>query len=71
MPNDLDPIDGTIQISIRIANTAFDIICDGNAYNPTVIEDMTSKLSTIMRVALTSAKDHGYNWPDLELEDDD
>lgn len=65
------PIDGSIQISARLANTAFDIIVEGNAYNPTVITDMTTKLAAMMRVAFTTAQEHGYMFPDTDIEDDD
>lgn len=62
---------GSIQISIRFADTAFDIIIEGNAYNPTVIDDMTNRMRELMRVGFTTAIDNGWTFPGTNIDDDD
>jgi len=68
-------INGSIQLSIRFADTAFDIIIEGDAYNPTVVDDMTNRMRELMRVGLTTAIDHGWTFPndddDTDSEDND
>lgn len=62
---------GSIQLSVRIADTAFDIIIEGNAYNPTVVDDMTHRIRELMRVGFATAIDNGWTFPDTDDDDDD
>lgn len=63
---------GSIQLSVRIKDTAFDIIIEGNAYNPTVVDDLTNRMRELMRVGFSTAIDNGYNFePVDDLDDDD
>ena len=67
------PIIGSIQLSVRMKDAAFDIIIEGNAYNPTVIDDMTNRMRELMRVGFTTAIDNGwtFNQPDDTDDQDD
>lgn len=66
------PIIGSIQLSVRMKDAAFDIIIEGNAYNPTVIDDMTNRMRELMRVGFTTAIDNGWTFADTDdLDDDD
>lgn len=62
-----DPDTPTIQLSVRIADTAFDIILEGNNYNPTVIDDAIAKMRDLIGVSLPQVITHGYGFP---LHDD-
>lgn len=71
MHQDPTTIYGSIQLSVRIKDTAFDIIIDGNAYNPTIVDDLTNRMQTLMRVGFTTAIDNGYQFESLDDEDFD
>lgn len=63
---------GSIQVTARLGNAEFDIIVEGNAYNPTIVTDMTSQIQHLMAVALPTAIEHGYAFdPDNDTEEDD
>lgn len=62
---------GSIQLSVRIKDAAFDIIIEGNAYNPTVITDATNRMRELMQVGFATAIDNGYQIADTDLDDDD
>lgn len=71
MHQDPTTIYGSIQLSVRIKDTAFDIIIDGNAYNPTIVDDLTNRMQTLMRVGFTTAIDNGYQFEPFDDEDFD
>lgn len=62
-----------IQISCRIADTAFDIIIDGNpnGYNPTIVDDAISKIKTLIKTTIPEAQHYGYTYPTPTDEDED
>lgn len=62
---------GSIQLSVRFKDAAFDIIIEGNAYNPTIVNDMTNRMRELMHVGFDTAIDNGWTFPDQDIDDDD